>query len=114
MTVVTTDVEQPSPDRLLNPAVLGAGFLALFGFLVAAGSTNLALVAGEPPMTLLPPGTGGGSLAAIVAVRAIVVVILAAAVLMRLPQHLVAFLAATGLFWIAVGAVQAWLMLART
>jgi len=111
---VTTDGEKPDPDRLLRPTVLGAGFLALLGFLVAAGSTNLALVAGEPPMTLLPPGMGGGSLAAIVAVRAFVVVILAAAVGMWLPRYLVAFLVGTGLFWIAVGAVQAWLMLART
>ena len=114
MTVVTTDAESPTPDRLLRPAVLGAGCFAILGFLVAAESTNLALAAGEQPVTLLPAATGGRSLAAIVAVRAVVVVVLAAAVQRRLSRHLVAFLVATGLFWIAVGTLQAWLMLART
>lgn len=94
--------------------MLAASSIAALGFLLAAVSTDLALAAGEQPVTLLPASIAGGSLAAIVAVRAAVVVLLAAAVHRLMPRRLVVFLVATGVFWVALGTWQAWLMLART
>lgn len=111
---VTVGSETRTTDRLLRPATLAAGSVAVVGFLVAAASTNLALAAGEQPVTLLPAGTAGGSLAAIVAMRAVVVVLVAAAVERRIPRYLLHFLVATGVFWVVVATWQAWLMLART
>lgn len=108
------DAEPAASRRLLQPATLAAGGVAVVGFLLAAVSTDLAIAAGEQPVTLLPAGPLGGNLAAILIVRAIVIVLLAAAVWRRRPRRLVAFLAASGLFWVVLGSWQAWLMLART
>lgn len=84
------------------------------GFLLAAVSTELALAAGEQPVTLSPAGTLGSSLAAILVVRAVVGVLLAVAVRRWRPRRMAVFLAGSGLFWVVLGAWQAWLMLART
>lgn len=108
---MTTDAEPAAPDRRLTPSVLVAGGVAVLGFLLAAVSTDLALAAGERPVTLLPPGSG---LTAIVAVRAVAVALLAGSVRRWRPRHLATVLAATGLFWVVLGGWQAWLMLART
>jgi hypothetical protein len=103
-----------APRRLLRPAVPAGGAVAVVGFLLAAISTNLAIAAGEQPVTLLPAGAGGRSLVAILIVRAVAVVLLVTAVRRWQPRRLVAYLAVSGLFWVLLGAWQAWLMLART
>lgn len=106
--------EPPRQDRLLKPALLAAGGFAVLGFLVAAVSTNMTLAAGERAMTMLPVAIGGESIAAIVGFRAIVTIGLAAIIGRWFAERLVAFLTATGVFWIVVATLQAWLMLART
>jgi hypothetical protein len=108
---VTVGDEPTASGRLRSPTVLVAGGVAVVGFLLAAMSTELALAAGEPPVTLLPAGSGIG---AILVFRAVAAVSLAAAVRRWRPRRLAAVLSTTGLFWIALGTWQAWLMLART
>lgn len=101
-------------DWPIRPMILAAGSLAILGYVVAAVSTNLALLAGEQPVTLVPYEMVGGGLAVIVVVRGVMVVLLAAAVRQWTPQYWGAFLTGTGLFWVLVGSWQWWLMLART
>lgn len=109
------DDESTSVDRyLLSPAILAAGGVAVVGFSLAAASTHLAIAAGEKPVTLLPASTGGGSFATITLIRGLVVVLVVAAVRRWRPHQLTALLVTTGLFWVVLGAWQAWLMLART
>lgn len=108
---MTVDPDPSDPRRTLTPTVLAAGGVAAVGFLLAAVSTDLALAAGEHPVTLLPVGTG---LAAILVARAAAVALLAVAVRRWRPRRLAAVLVASGLFWVALAGWQAWLMLART
>ena len=108
---MTADAGASASGHLRSPAVLAAGGVAVVGFLVAAVSTELALAAGERPVTLLPAGSGIG---AILAFRAVAAVLLAAAVRRWRPRRLAAVVGTTGVFWIALGIWQAWLLLART
>lgn len=115
--MVLTMVSHPEPateDPLFKPAVIAAGGFALFGFLVAAVSTNLTLAAGERAMTVLPITMGGESIPAIVGFRAVLVITVAATIKRWFAGRLGLFLTATGLFWIVVAILQAWVMLART
>lgn len=101
-------------DWRVRPAILAAASIAILGYAMAAVSTNLALLAGEQPVTLVPYEIVGGGLPVIVIVRGVMVVLLAAAVSHWTPRYLGAFLTGTGLFWVLVGSWQWWLMLART